>query len=106
MKTYGNGMKATEFTKKQISVIYRMAKNNELKVERWVMSDLYDLADFYSYDDNGNVAKLEERITKILDAVFGKDLETAQALINEYTEDRFNLMGRRFQESANRQLVA
>ena len=46
MKNYGAN-KATEFSKKQISVIYGMAKRVELKVEKWVMSDLYDLADYY-----------------------------------------------------------
>lgn len=33
MRNYGAN-KATEFTKKQIGVIYRMAKNGELKVEK------------------------------------------------------------------------
>ena len=71
MRNYGAN-KATEFTKKQIGVIYRMAKNGELKVEKWVISDFYDLADYYGYDDNGSVEASERKIKKILDAVFEK----------------------------------
>lgn len=71
MRNYGAN-KTTEFTKKQIGVIYRMAKNGELKVEKWVISDFYDLADYYGYDDNRNVEASEKKIKKILDAVFEK----------------------------------
>lgn len=60
MKTYGNGMKTTEFTKKQINVIYSMAKQDKLKVEKWYINNLYSLADYYNYDSNGST-ELEER---------------------------------------------
>ena len=42
MKVYGTYF-ATEFTKKQINVIYGKAKNGELKVEKWFIRDLYEL---------------------------------------------------------------
>lgn len=35
MKNYG-AMKATEFTRKQIGVIYSKAKKGELKIEKWL----------------------------------------------------------------------
>lgn len=94
MRNYGAN-KATEFTKKQIGAIYRMAKNGELKVEKWVISDFYDLADYYGYDDNGSVEASERKIKKILDAVFEKDNEKAQELINDYTEKTFELLSKK-----------
>lgn len=105
MKNYGMN-KATEFSRKQIGVIYYKAKAQELKVEKWIMSDLYDMADYYGYDDNGAVADAERRILAILDAVFAKDLDKAQELINEYTERTWNLLGKKSKEKANRDLVA
>lgn len=105
MKVYGAN-KATEFTKKQISIIYGAAKRGELKLERWVASDLYDLADYYGYDDNGAVARAEVKVLAILDAVFGKDMAKAQELIDEYTESTFEALSRKAQDKANRSLVA
>lgn len=49
MKQYG-AMKATEFSRKQIGVIFAKAKAGELKVEKFVMSDFYTMADYYDYD--------------------------------------------------------
>lgn len=101
MKRYGY-MKATEFTKKQIGVIYRLAKTGELKVEKWVISEFYVLADYYGYDYNGSVESCETSILKILDAVFAKDLAETQERINEYTEKQFDLMGRKAREKADK----
>ena len=69
MKEYGAN-KATEFSKKQISVIYSKAKNGELKVEKWYMSRLYDLAEYYGYDYNRSVEFEERSILKIIESVF------------------------------------
>lgn len=85
MKTYGMN-KATEFTKKQISVIYGKAKRGELKVEKWIISEMYDLADYYGYDDNHSIADQEREVLNILKAVFEGTNEEAQELINEWTE--------------------
>jgi hypothetical protein len=106
MKTYGNGMKATEFSKKQISVIYSKAKSGELKVEKWVIGEFYDLADYYNYDDGRSVERAELSILKILDAVFGGDMAAAQKLIDAYTDAAFALKGIKAQKKANRELVA
>ena len=70
------------------------------------MSDFYDLADFYNYDDNGNAERAENQIRCILDAVFAKDDEKAQKLIDNYTETLFNQLGSKAQKRANRSLVA
>lgn len=104
MKEYGS-KKATEFTKKQIGVIYRMAKNGELRVEKWVMSDLYNLADYFGYDDNGSVAESEKKVLQILEAVFGNKAEKAQELIDKYTEKTFELLSRKNKENADRTRV-
>jgi hypothetical protein len=105
MKQYGAN-KATEFTKKQISCLYGAAKRNEIKVEKWVMSELYDLADYYGYDDNGYVEKAEAEIMNIINAYFAKDMEKVQELIDNYTEKSFNAMGTKAQAKADRRMVA
>lgn len=104
MKAYGNN-KATEFSKKQIGVIYRMAKNGELKVERFVMTNLYDMADYYGYDDNHSVEREESKILSILELVFNKDIEAAQVAIDEYTEWLYNSLSAKYQRATNRELV-
>lgn len=104
MKVYG-AKKKTEFTKKQIGVIYGTAKNGELKVEKWIMSELYNLADYYGYDDNRTVEDAEKKILAILDAVFAKDLEKAQKLLDDYTEKTFNLLSRKNQQRADRTMM-
>ena len=105
MKKYGAN-KATEFTKKQIGVIYGKAKSGQLRVEKWVASEMYDLADYYGYDDNRTVEDLEGKILRILDAVFEGNLERAQELIDTYTESSWELMSAKYQRKANRGLVA
>ena len=104
MKAYGAN-KATEFSKKQIGVIYRLAKTGELKVERFVMSNLYDMADYYGYDDSHSVEREESKILEILDLVFNKDIEAAQVAIGEYTEWLYNSLSAKYQRSANREMV-
>ncbi len=106
MKTYNNGMKATEFSRKQIGVIFAKAKKNELKVEKWIMSMMYDMADYYNYDFNGNAAKDESKILDILNAVFSNDTDKAQELIDNYTASTYELLGIKAQKNADRNLVA
>lgn len=83
MRTYGAN-KSTEFTKKQIGVIYSMSKQGILTVEADKMNEFYKLADYYGYDDNRNVERAEQKILRILEAVFAKNIEKAQNLIDEY----------------------
>lgn len=104
MKTYG-AKKATEFTRKQISVIFKLAKNGELKVEKWYMARLYDLADFYGYDDNRSVEQDEKAILIILNEVFSGNIRKAQELINRDSEKVYGLYGRKVQRKCNRDLV-
>ena len=104
MKTYGAN-KATEFTKKQINVVFAKAKNGELKVEKWYIQHLYELSDYYGYDYNRSVEYEERFIKEILDSVFGSDIEKAQNLINVQTEKIFNLLSRKNRESADRSFV-
>ena len=101
MKQYGAN-KATEFTKKQIGVIFANAKNGNLKVENWVIKDFYKLADYYGYDYNKSAEQCEAEILKILEKVFDGNFSEAQELIDEYTEKHFELMGRKGQKQADR----
>jgi hypothetical protein len=105
MKAYGF-KKATEFSKKQISVIYGCAKRGELKVEKWMMSNMYDLADFYGTDDNGSVEKEETEILSILESVFGHDMDSAQAKLDRYTENLFGKLTEKRQKASDRAFVA
>lgn len=104
VKRYGAN-KATEFTRKQINVLYRLAKQGELKIEKWVMSVFYDLSDYYGYDDNGSIERCEQQIKQILDFVFSENMEEAQEAINEYTEERYALLGRICKEQTDRSLI-
>lgn len=97
--------KATEFTKKQIGVLYRLAKNKDLKIEKWVMEDFYNLADYYGYDDNGSVEKSERKILLILDNVFSNDLEAAQEQVDNYTETTFETLTRARQQGSDRSYI-
>lgn len=106
MTQYGMN-KATEFSKKQIGVIYRLAKTGELKVEKWFMSDLYDLAEYYGYDNGGMIEYRERDVLRILDCIFAGDMEAAQNLINIFEEKWFNMYTKKYQAKINReQLVA
>jgi hypothetical protein len=105
MKTYG-AMKATEFSKKQIGVIYRNAKAGTLKVETWMMNMLYRLADYYSYDDNGSVADSERQVLRILDKVFAGEMAEAQTIIDEFTAHEFDLLSNKAKKAANREMIA
>lgn len=101
MKRYG-AMKATEFTKKQINVIFAKAKNQELKVEKWVISDFYNLADYYGYDSNMSVEAAERDIKEIIETIFAGNLEKTQELINDYTERTWNLLSIKRQKKSDR----
>lgn len=104
MKIYGAN-KSTEFTKKQISVIFAMAKRGELRVEKFIMQDLYNLADYYGYDDNHNVEESEQKILEILENVFAKNIEIAQKLIDDYTNITFNGLSAKYQKTADRNYI-
>ena len=95
MKQYGS-KKATEFNKGDLANIYKSAKAGELKVEKWFMNKLYDLADFYGYDDNRTVEQMERDVLKIIKA------EDKQNIISEITEKWFGEYSIKFQKSLNR----
>lgn len=101
MKQYGY-MRATEFTKKQIGVIFAKAKNGELKVEEWFMHKLYSLADYYGYDSNRSVEDQEREVKWILEAVFANNNEEAQDLINKTADIWFNSFSFKKQKKCDR----
>lgn len=83
MKQYGAN-KATEFTRKQINVIFALTKQGTLAVEKKVMSSFYDLAEYYGYDDNKSVEQKEGWILGILENVFANKYDEAQNEIDSY----------------------
>lgn len=105
MKQYGMNQ-ATEFSTKQIGVVYRAAKNQDLRIEKWYINRMYDLADFYGIDENGSVASEEGTIKRILEAVFAKDYTKAQALIDDEQDHIFNLFTAKKQKAIDRSKMA
>ena len=85
MKAYGM-KKATEFTKKQVGVIYRNYKEGTLEMADNTMKEFYKLADFYGFDDNRNIERREHVIKNILNAIFENDIEKAQKNVCYYEE--------------------
>lgn len=101
MREYGP-MKATEFTKKQINVVFGKAKAGELKVEKWFMNELYTLAEFYGYDDNRSVERSEVTVKGILEDVFAGNIENAQKRIDEAEDEWFKSYSAKNQSRCNR----
>lgn len=101
MKNYGAN-KVTEFTRKQISVLYAKAKRGELKIEKWFIGTLYDLAEYYGYDSNGIVAERESSILIILESVFAGKIEKAQEEIDFLTSKIYKSYGRKMQAGIDR----
>lgn len=106
MREYRNGKKATDLNKEQVGAIYRLAKSGEIRLEKWVAKNFYDIADYYGYDDNRSVESAEFKILKIVDAAIAGDIEKVQELVDKYTEATWALMGRKGRERASRELVA
>jgi hypothetical protein len=104
MKQYGM-MKTTEFTRKQMNVIFSLAKQRILRVENWYMNHLYDLANYYNYDYNKSVESEEVSVLNILEAVFNKNYKMAQAIIDSETEKNLNLFSINVSEKFVRDLI-
>lgn len=104
MKRYG-AKKATEFTKKQISVIYSKAKCGELKIEKWYMNRLYDLSEYYGYDDNRSIEGEESTILAIIDNVFQNNIKKAQEIIENEQERMFNALSKKYQAKCNHEYI-
>lgn len=101
MKRYSNGMKATEFNRKQVEAL---AQN--VTLERWFFNYLLDLAKYYGYDDNRSVEEAEAVILKALD----ENTVDAQKALDKLTEKTINAYGFKRseldREPANKEITA
>ena len=93
-------------TRKQANVIFACAKAGKIKLERWQMSSIYNLADKADdciVDWNGSTRKDRETVRDILDNIFAGDFEKAQARIDKF----YNLAdyGKKFKDRADRRLI-
>lgn len=104
MKQYGASF-ATEFTKKQINVVFAKAKNGELKIEKWYLQNLYNLAEYYGYDDSRSVAAEEQAIKTMLEKMFNGEIEDAQKIIDFETESLWKRLSIKRQKASDRSLV-
>ena len=90
MRTYRNGMVSTEVTAKQVNVIYSAAKRGLLKVQKFQIKAMYDLANYYGHDYCGDTEIEEKFLLDIINFVFKNDYENAQDLINtRYDQNKF-----------------
>lgn len=78
MRNYG-AMKATEFSRKQIGVLYRAMKVGELKISKDLIGRLYDLSEYYGYDDNKSIEWTERFVLSALENYFAGNIEEAQS---------------------------
>ena len=92
-------------TKKQVNVIFAAAKREELKIERWVISEFYDVASYSGYDDNGAAEKESDEISSIVEDIFNKDIESAQNRINMFATSYMNKMIPSKKETLNHNLI-
>lgn len=93
-------------TRKQANVIFACAKSGKIKLERWQMSSIYNLADKSDdviIDWNGSIRQERETVRDILDNIFAGDFEKAQARIDKF----YNLAdyGKSFRDRADRSLI-
>lgn len=105
MKQYGSKF-STEFTKKQIGVLYYKAKDGVYNVEKWFMAELYNAADYYGYDDNRSMATFESCVKTILDLMFEGKEEECQSAIDTLTEKTFNQYSTKISKKFDRNMVA
>lgn len=97
--------KATEITKKQVNAIYAAAKRGDIKVERWLITEFYNVADYYGYDDNHTVEECERGLKLLINDLFSRDYKAVQKRIDEYTAELETRYSRKFRETADRSLI-
>lgn len=93
-------------SRKQVNVIYVAAKKGEIRLERWMASEMYKLADETEQiiDWNGSASKLMDSCRQILDAVFAKDFDKAQSIIDRTFD--ISLYGKKAVEKMDRTVIA
>lgn len=106
MKAYANGMKSSTISRKQVGVLYGMAKRGEVKIEKFVMADFYNIADYYGYDDNRTLENDESSLKEMINLAFEKKYDELQEAVNKYSEKLFHGFSKKRQQESDRSLVA
>lgn len=96
MKTYKNGMKATEFTANEI---IELAKR--INIESWFYNHLMNLAKFYGHDDSKSVERVEGMI---IAAISKESTVEAQQIMGRVAEMIINSYGLK-RDDLNRTIV-
>lgn len=96
----------SRLTRKQVNVVYANAKKGNIRVEKWMISQMYELADETEQiiDWNGSIGSKLDKCRMILDAIFANDYEKAQRII-DWAFD-INLYGRKTVERIDRTVIA
>lgn len=106
MKAYANGMKSSTVSRKQVGVLYGMAKRGEVKIEKFVMADFYDISDYYGYDDNRTLENDESSLKEMINLAFEKKYDELQEAVDKYSEKLFHSFSKKRQQESDRSLVA
>ena len=85
MRKYKNGMSATCFTKRQVGLIYRAAKDGNVKIPMWVMTAMYDMAEFYGYS-NKTIEEAESLVEMAIEEAANREWSWLQEHVDEFAE--------------------
>ncbi|MCD8201971.1 MAG: hypothetical protein LUD47_07895 [Clostridia bacterium] len=85
----------TDVTRRQVNVIYAKVKAGELRAEKWVLNQMYKVADWcdygrvdmYTFD---RVRNAENEIRKVLGAIFGGKKREAQVMLDNLADEWHN----------------
>lgn len=84
MRKYRTG-EATEFTRTQVGILYRGAKEGHIKVPAWTMTAIYDLAEYFGHP-NDRIREEEECILVAIESALKGEWTAVQGLIDDFIE--------------------
>lgn len=79
-----------QLTRKQAGVIFGASKRGEIKISKNFIAKMYEVADFYGYDDNGTKQLLNDGFKAIVDTFFN-DRANTQTEIDKFVS-RFEFL--------------
>lgn len=95
----------SSITRKQVNVLFAKAKAGELKIERFAISAMYDLADGYFWEAGESMKEDEKNVKAAVNNVFNGKMSAAQDRINKYTAEIFGRCTEKKQAELNRAYV-
>lgn len=99
-------MEKIKFTKNQVNTLFGSAKRGEIKIEKWIITRLYDSVKESEYyvSPYSDFKDENEMVKNVVNAIFNKDFENAQKEIKNYM-DKFNF-NTKLMKKVDRTLIA